>query len=127
MIIISPEQNTALSDTLMADFIKRGLSFLRDNASAWSQNKEDDELFEFIDAMITFAKQQFVSNENNILQLMLYKIEFDFTEPLSDYHQMLLGRQDFGESYRVKQFYSSLMANNELIKITLDSDLDQLR
>jgi hypothetical protein len=58
---------------------------------------------------------------------MLYKIEFDFTEPLSDYHQMLLGRQDFGESYRVKQFYSSLMANNELIKITLDSDLDQLR
>lgn len=127
MITISPEQDKLLSGKVIQNFAKRTISFLRDSATQWSINKNDDELTIFIDSMITFAHSIFIFDENNIQQLILYKIEFNYAIPLSDYNQMLLGRQYFDELYRINQFHRTLTSNNNLIRITLDSDLDSIR
>ena len=127
MITISPEQDKLLSGKVIQNFAKRTISFLRDSATQWSINKNDDELTIFIDSMITFAHSIFIFDENNIQQLILFKIEFNYAIPLSDYNQMLLGRQYFDELYRINQFHRTLTSNNNLIRITLDSDLDSIR
>jgi len=127
MFYIREEQNKALSDNLMKSFAARTLLFLRENASTWCKDKDDEKLGMFIDSMIEFAQNHFIFNENNIQQLMLYKIEYNFAIPLTDYKQMRLGRENFGEDYRMSQFYLALLAQNDLIRITLDSDIETLR
>jgi len=127
MFHIRKEQNAVLSENLMAGFKARTLLFLKENASEWCKDQDDEQLRDFIDSMIEFAQGCHVLNEDNMQKLMLYKIEYNFDIPLTDYKQMKLAREDFGEDYRMSQFYLALTTQQDLIRITLESDIDTLR
>ncbi|GAA6170804.1 hypothetical protein NBRC116592_04740 [Colwellia sp. KU-HH00111] len=127
MITISQKQDGLLSSKIINNFVEKTMVLLRHTAKEWCLSKDDDELNQFINDMVTFAHSMFVFDEENIELLILYKIEFNFDIPLSEYRHMMLCRSYFDEHYRINQFHQTLTAKAHLVKITLDTDLASIR
>lgn len=127
MLTIRKEQETILADSMLKTFTFKTLSFLEKYAPSWCEKRGDAEKIEFIDSLIAFAHKHHVFQEINIQKLILYKIEYDFPIPLSNFRHLKLCRESFCESYRIDHFLLTLISGRELIHITLDSDIEKLK
>ena len=66
MITISQKQDGLLSSKIINNFVEKTMVLLRHTAKEWCLSKDDDELNQFINDMVTFAHSMFVFDEENI-------------------------------------------------------------
>ena len=125
MLIIRNEQQQALKIAAMSSFIVNCKQFIEQNAPEWCIDKSDDDKHQFVEEMIEFSHDCHIYNEDSIQRLIYYKIEYDFSIPLSPYRKSLLEREKFDEDYRIEQFHDSLASGeDELTLVTLENNED---
>ena len=108
----------------MIQVLKHNLrQFLKSHVPNWYKEKTDAELNQYIDDMVNFAHECHVYKEANIRKLIVFRFNPGFDIPLSDFRYMKLCRKNFREDFRVDQFCTSLTQKEDLIRITLESDI----
>lgn len=120
MLIIRKEQIRVLENDVMKRFIHDSLLFLEKNVPSWCHGKSKEEKEKFIREIIEFAHGVDILKEVNIQKLMIYKLLYNYTIPLSQYQKETLSKTGFDEEHRISQFYDLLTSKKELVKITLD-------
>lgn len=101
-------------------------SFLKKDMPQWCKERDDNEIKHFIEDMIIFSSNSNIYKEANIQKLILSYIEYNFNLSLAGYNKEQLTNKNFNEEYRLENFISSLMSKKELMKISLDTDLNEL-
>ncbi len=122
-MVLSQAQMSAMSASRIERFARECRLFIEQNAPQWCESHRDEEKSDLIQSMIELGEACYLSLEESVRQLMLYKIEVDFDLPLTTLQKDKLSQRELSESYRLAQFYQLITADNnknELIKITLD-------
>jgi len=127
MFIVKKDLEIKLSEALVKRFIVKTLGVIEKDFPVWYNEKTEEERWHFIKYMIDFAKMNHIITESNIQKLIYWKIEYDYTIPLSKFRESKLNRENFDEQYRMDQFFENITSGNELKKITLDSNIEEIR
>jgi len=128
VLIIRQSQLEAFEAAAMQRFAQRCNIFLRDSFKEWSQDKTEEDLGRFVQAMLQFSSKHGISREKNILKMMELKIHYDFSLPLPERLQNVLLPIARDEDYRMLRFSKALgTRESELIRIHLGSDAQLLR
>lgn len=127
MLQITIGQGEQLAEGLKKSYIAKSILFIEQNFPDWCKDRTAKARKNYVVGMVDFAQEHNVCSELNVQKLIFWKIEYDFTIPLSEYKKYKLCQENFDENYRMEQFNQLINGNNELIKITLDSDVDELR
>jgi len=124
MLTIRKEQFQAFATNEMEKFILDTTAWIKENEPNWfSDNKQKIEIQKFIKELIIFAKKCNVHKEINIQRLVYYKIKYNYDLPLSKGLNDTLTEENLEEEKRVQNFFLSLTDGQELIEITLDTNL----
>jgi hypothetical protein len=126
MIGLNREQLSAIRDSRVDKFAIESALFLEQKAPEWCRENSKEDKTVLVGSMIKLAGDCNLILEESVRQLMLYKIELDFTEPLTSLFRDKLSKSEMSETFRLEQFYQHVINKTELIKIAFDHDINAL-
>lgn len=120
---ISSEQLEAFTKNRYEELARALFYFVKNEAYEWCSEKQDGEIFIFVQKMIEFTSLCGIYAESSIQKLIQARIDHNFDLTLTGYAKEQLAKKSFNEEYRVDNFISSLTSKKEPIRIFLDTDL----
>ena len=109
-LVITARQMELFSHQMTEVFVAKTIVFLRKNFAAWTANKDDAALGEYIRKMMALGKKHAVTKQINLQKLMHYHIVYGFEIPLSKELEHVLNDHQHNENMRVTNFYQSVRA-----------------
>ncbi len=127
MLRIDAEQMLAIEGLHRAGEPFWAASRLKTLRPQWCASRSDEALLQFCRETLGFARACQFHQRSSFERLLLWRADARLPSPFSDWHKLLLTRRGFDEDTRLQQFEQALDSPQDLVLISLDTDLAALR